>query len=480
MNKIDYGSFLNKDIIRYIPVKILPAISGLMTVFFLTRFLSISLYSEYTFLTASILLFIQLIAGWSNSSIIFFFNDFKDKKSLEHFKINVIIFQLILFIIGSLGFIIVVYFGIKDYKLVIVGLFIILFQILLNLFYSFLQAERQIILQVKSTVIQSCIQILGIYGCYYFKNENLINVFLVIFASYFFSIFFLLLTYKFKTDINYLRIRSMLDFSIAQKLFKYGLPICIWFFATQFYLTGDRIILKYYNISIMVGNYAAFRDLSVGLSGFITMPLLLASHPIIMQLGKDRDNKSQVEFILVNNIKILITLFSIVFTGLFLIGDSILLWIVGDKYLLDNNLMFLVLLTILFGTISIYLHKGLEIAGKTILMAKIAISISIFSLILNILLLPIYGVIGACIIALFSQIIYCIWIYYHSRSIFKINVSYNFLIFNLLVVFISFMLRHISNEFKLSISNNIFALFLSIFLLIYRSNEIKKQFYFNK
>ena len=73
MNKIDYGSFLNKDIIRYIPVKILPAISGLMTVFFLTRFLSFRLYSDYTFLTASILLFTQLIAGWSNSSIIFFF-----------------------------------------------------------------------------------------------------------------------------------------------------------------------------------------------------------------------------------------------------------------------------------------------------------------------------------------------------------------------------------------------------------------------
>jgi O-antigen/teichoic acid export membrane protein len=476
MNKIDYATFLNKDILRYIPVKILPAISGLITVFFLTRVLSVNLYSDYTFLAASILLFIQLVAGWSNSSIIYFINDFKDIRSIEHFKINVIFFQLLICIIGSFGFIIVVYLAIKDYQLVILGLLLMFSQILLNLLYSFLQAERQIILQVKSSVIQSCIQIFGIFGCFYFKSENLINVFFVIFLSYFFSILFLFFSYKFKSDINYFKIKHIIDFNIAKKLFKYGLPICVWFFATQFYSTGDRIILKYYNISKLVGNYAAFRDLSVGLSGFITMPLLLASHPIIMNLGKDRGNKYQVEIILVNNIKILITLFSIVFVGLFLIGDTILLWIVGDKYLLENYLMFLVLLSIFFGTISIYLQKGLEISGKTGLMAKIAIIISFLSLLLNITFLPIYGINGACIIALFSQIIYCIWIYCYSRSIFKLSISINFLASNFLIVFISLIFRNISNEMGFSLFSNVLIFSICFFLLIFLSNEIKKYF----
>jgi len=82
------------------------------------------------------------------------------------------------------------------------------------------------------------------------------------------------------------------DIVVCKKLIFYGLPICLWFFATQFFLVGDRILFKYFDIIDKVGNYASFRDLSVGLSGFITMPLLLATHPLIMQLWKKNDSRS--------------------------------------------------------------------------------------------------------------------------------------------------------------------------------------------
>ena len=476
MNKIDYGSFLNKDLIRYIPVKILPALSGLMTIFFLTRFLPLKLYSDYTFLAASILLFIQLIAGWSNSSIIFFFNDFKDNRSLEHFKLNVIFFQLIIFILGTFGFMIVVYLGIKNYKLVTICLLLMFFQIILGLFYSFLQAEREIILQVKSTIIQSSIQFFGIIICFYYKIENLINIFLVISSSYFISILFLFFTYHFKKDVNYFKIRSIIDFKIAKKLFKYGLPVCIWFFATQFYAIGDRILLKYFNINDLVGNYASFRDLSVGLSGFITMPLLMASHPIIMKMWKENVNIFEIELLLAKNIKLLITFFSIVFIGLFLVGDWVLSYIVGEKYLLDNNLMFFVLVSIFLGTVSIYLHKGLEVTGKTILMTKIALFVSICSFLLNYFLLPIYGVRAACIISLLSQFFYSILTYFFSKKIFKIKISYLFIFKNFGLVLLVFFLNYFL--FKLNI-NNLARLFLFLMFSSYLfiiSNEIKETF----
>ena len=208
---------------------------------------------------------------------------------------------------------------------------------------------------------------------------------------------------------------------------------------------------QYFNIKNLVGNYASFRDLSVGLSGFITMPLLMASHPIIMQMSKNSESKKQIETILSQNIKLLITLFTSVFIGIFLIGRSVLTFIVGEKYLLDNNLMFLVMLSILFGTIAMYLHKGLETTGKTILMAKIALTVAALSFIFNFLLLPIYGVKVACVIALVSQLVYCFLVYKYSKGVFKIEISYKFLFKNIFFLVLAFVFSNFVFEINLFI-----------------------------
>ena len=66
------------------------------------------------------------------------------------------------------------------------------------------------------------------------------------------------------------------------------------------------------------------------------------------------DMKYEIEKILSQNIKLLITLFTGVFIGVFLLGDYVLLYIVGEKYILDSNLMFLILLS---NSLSFYLSR---------------------------------------------------------------------------------------------------------------------------
>lgn len=473
MSKESDGYNLNKDILKYLPVKILPAISGLLTIYLLTRILSTSLYSNYVFIMATILLFGQLISGWINSSVIFFYSDYENKNSLNLFKINVIGLQLLLFAVGSFGFAISSYLGLNDFLLVILGLFLLLSQTFLNLLYSFLQAERRILVQIKSTAIQSIVQIVGILYCFVYQIENL-----YIIISIFLLSFFLASNYVMYFDNIYALIFNrknikLFDFNISKKILLYGLPVCVWFFASQFYVIGDRILFQYFNVKSLVGNYASFRDLSVGLSGFITMPLLMASHPIIMQMSKNNVSKEQIETILSQNIKLLITLFTSVFIGIFLIGDSALVFIVGEKYLLNNNMMFLVMLSILFGTISMYLHKGLETTGKTILMAKIALTVAGLSLIFNFLLLPIYGVKGSCVIALAAQIIYCFLVYKYSKEVFRIKISYKFLFNNIFFLALAFVFTNFvfNKESFLLVRLLVFIILVSYLLI--SSKELK-------
>jgi len=63
MHKKSYDNSLNKDILKYLPVKILPAFSGLLTIYLLTRTLSVSLYTDYAFIIATILLSSELLGS---------------------------------------------------------------------------------------------------------------------------------------------------------------------------------------------------------------------------------------------------------------------------------------------------------------------------------------------------------------------------------------------------------------------------------
>lgn len=439
MNKPSYGNNLNKDVLKYLPVKILPAFSGLLTIYFLTRTLSIPLYSNYAFITATILLFGQLISGWINSSVLFFYPDYIADNALNVLKINVIVLQLILYSLGAIGFVFTCYFGLKDFLIVIIGLLLLLSQTFLNLLYSFLQAERRIFVQIRSTSLQSLIQIIGILMCYFYWKENLYVILGVLFLSYFVASNYVMYSDKVYGLLFNDKSFSFLDFGIAKRILLYGLPVCVWFFASQFYAIGDRILFKYFDIHDLVGNYASFRDLSVGLSGFITMPLLMASHPIIVQMWKNDVSRGEIGNVLSQNIKLLITFFTPVFMGIFLVGDWVLTQVVGEKYLLDNNLMFLVVLSVFFATVSIYLHKGLEVTGRTILMAKTALSVAALSLFMNLLLIPTYGVEAACIVSVVSQIVYCLAVYWFSKNIISITLSYAFLFKNILFIVFAYL-----------------------------------------
>jgi len=474
MSKNNYVNSLNRDVLKYIPVKILPAFAGIFTIFLLTRTLSNSLYADYVFLIATILLFGQLIAGWVNSSVLYFYPDYVNNNSVDVLKINVILLQSVLFLFGSIIYILVSYLGLKNFKMVIIGLLLMLSQTFLSLLYSFLQAERRIFIQIRSTIIQSLIQIIGIGVCFIFYKEKLDVVFLVLFLSYFFASNYVMYCEGIFSLVFNKRQLSYLDFGISKDILLYGLPICIWFFATQFYSIGDRILFNYLKIDYLVSNYASFRDLSVGLSGFITMPLLMASHPLIIQMWKNSENLNKIEEIIATNIKLLITLFTPIFMGVFLLGDWLLIQVVGVKYLLETNLMFLVLTSIFFGILSMYLHKGLEVTGRTILMAKIAVLVAVLSLLLNFILIPVFGVFGACLVALLSQLIYCCTIYFHSKKVIKISISILFILKNIMFIAFSFLVKYFDQVNSIFV--NIIILTVCSVYIFYSSSELKSFF----
>ena len=160
MSKNSYANSLNRDVLKYLPVKILPAFAGVFTIFLLTRTLSTFLYADYVFLMATVLLFGQLIGGWINSSVLYFYPDYVANNSIDVLKINIILLQLILFLLGSIAYIIISYLGLKNFQIVIIGLLLILSQTFLP---RRLASNRQLMFPKMIMGLYSMMHC--IYGC---------------------------------------------------------------------------------------------------------------------------------------------------------------------------------------------------------------------------------------------------------------------------------------------------------------------------
>jgi O-antigen/teichoic acid export membrane protein len=387
-----------------------------------------------------------------------------------------IVLQFSLFLLGIIGFFVVSYFGLKSFKLILLGALLLLSQSFIGLFYSFLQAERRVLIQIKASIIQSITQLSCFAICYTFFKEDLGLVLFSFFLSYFLPIIYIVYVDRIFNLLSHKGSYNLIDLNISKKIISYGLPVCIWFFLFQFYSVGDRILLKYFGITNLVANYVSFRDLALGLSAFITNPLLMASHPIIMQLSKKDGKIVDIQEIISKNIKLLIAFFTPAIIGLFFFGESIFYLIVGKNYMLDTNLMFLVVLSIFFSSVSMYLHKGLETNGKTVLMAKIAFFVALISLIANYIFIPLYGVLACCLVSVLSQVLYCVSVYYHTRKIYQLKLSILFIIKNLAVATISYITVKLVFEGEVYLINKIVVFIIFIIFLFLTTNESRLLF----
>lgn len=469
-----------RDTLIYFPVKFLPGLSGLLTIYVLTHTLSTTLYGYYSFVIAAIVLSGQLVNGWINSAVVYLFPDYNKTNQVMVLHVNVIAIQLGFFTFGAICFSLTSYFAHINFWIIIMGLLLLCAQSFLSVSNSFLQVERKISIQAKGATIQSLLQIFGVVLCCWFFKQNLLAIFFTLFLSYFIANLYMIYVEDVLIKIGRFQIFSSITRLHVNRILRYGLPVCGWLFATQFYILGDRILFKYLNVNSQVGNYIAFKDLAIGLAALMTTPLLLASHPIIMRSWKkEKDNKA-IEKVLTQNIEWLITLFTICFCALLLIGKWLLIQIVGSTYVLSENLMFFVLVSVFLSAISSYLHKGLEVVGKTVLMLKIAMLVSLLGFAFNILVIPSYGVLGASAVAMLVHFLYCVVIYSYSRKIFYISFSGNFVLKHFFLVVFVYYTVHYLPFLQLALQYRFGMLLLAVIYVLFSSKNIKSILFARK
>jgi O-antigen/teichoic acid export membrane protein len=402
-----------KDVLAYLPVKILPGVAGLTTIFILTHYLSPSEYGSYSVALTIILLAVQIAGTWLSNSVLYLYSKYSSSL-LNEFLAFVLRFQIKIGVPASLLVFVAMFFTSGELLISILSALLVFAQLIQSLALTYLQADRKISSQTAIVSFQVTFQMITLFVLIsVFQGKAWIGVAALLFGY----AFGLAVAWKSIGMSNILSCKTDSDLKLERRLIDYGIPMCLWFFAVQFNMVGDRIFLGNSGFSKELGGYASFRDLMSGCTAFLLMPMLMATHPILMKVWRNGEGKREVQNILTNGVKYVSYIFIPLMIFVESIGDGVTKIAFGNGYNVKHIVMFLTIFSLYIGALSIYVQRALEITGTTKKMGLVAAITAIFILPLFYLFVPRYGVEGAAFITAFGQLFYFLIIWFMAKEI---------------------------------------------------------------
>lgn len=403
----NYKRFVRRDILFYVPVKLLPALSGLLSIIILSRNLTPAQYGTYSVVIITNLLAAQVAGGWLTSAVLYLYPDYSGQKR-DFQTLTLQIQAAIVIPAAATVFLLLVYFT-HAIDIAIIGIIALILYVFQCLIQTLLQCSREVPTQIYAVVVQCVTQVSILWILVQRWTGKELAALTAIAMGYAASILCMIAIGKIPVGLRrpFDRITSI---DVLRKLSTYGTPMCVWFFASQFISVGDRLILKKVGSSDVLGQYASFKDLMVGSAGLMAMPLLLASHPIIMAMWKDGSKRTEIEEIIVTNAKLVTLFFAPLLAFLYVSGPEFIELVLGPRYAPSRAIMLIVVVSVYVNCLSVYAQKGLEVTGNTILMAKLISMTATGCLVANVVFARAYGVTAAATICLCGSAMYLLMV----------------------------------------------------------------------
>ncbi|AJF62654.1 MAG: Polysaccharide biosynthesis protein [archaeon GW2011_AR20] len=230
---------------------------------------------------------------------------------------------------------------------------------------------------------------------------------------------------------------------ITKELLKFSLPL---FFAGLFTLIikwGDILLIGYFKTASDVGIYNATLA-TANLLTLVPAALIILFLPIITNLYSKK-NKKEINKVSVRTSKWIFFCNLPIFIVLLIFSKDILRIMFGNEYVIGTASFIILLLGYIIHSLSHINSSILIMLKKTKIVFYIGFVTSLFSIIINLLLIPRYGIIGGAIGTSFALILdYLIYAFlaYRFTGIFIIRPFYfKFIISALLSALVIYLLK---------------------------------------
>jgi len=290
------------------------------------------------------------------------------------------------------------------------------------------------------------------------------------------SILLFFLIYKFRF---YSSAQGIFSKKILRESISYGLPLALSSVPFIILNTGDRYIIAAFLGAEDVAVYSVSYNLCYYLKELLVSPLNLALVPLIFKFWED-GKKEEIRELLANIIRYFM-MFAIPVCFLsVLISHDLITLLASEKYARSAQVVPFVLIGVFLQALDFPLSAGLHFAKKTTVILSIMIVAASVNIGLNLLLVPVYGIMGAAFATLISYVGYSLAFYLISRKYFAFKVHYSkiaqYAVFSLICFlcaswYSSFF--HIQSQL-INIVNTTFAFFsVYLLLLFFIDKEIK-------
>jgi len=205
----------------------------------------------------------------------------------------------------------------------------------------------------------------------------------------------------------YIRSRKLqcgeFSFPVLRKALQYGVPLFAWDIIGSIFIYADRYLVQYYLGSEALGIYSAGYNLSQYMYEFLAHPLNRAILPVAMAAWVQKGEEETKEFLSKTLRYYLLIAIPGTF-GFIAVSENVVLLMASEKYREAAELIpYIVVGGMTFAGCLVF-RTTLLIKQKTGLLACLMVFACILNIVMNVLLIPRCGLVGAALSTLLSYL----------------------------------------------------------------------------
>lgn len=408
---------LIKDMGKYLPAQIIPAIIGFISIPIITRLFPPGEYGNYVLVIATVGV-LSTIVGWLSMSIIRFYPAYERDGKLDEFYGNIIKLTIISILVVSLiasGIFIVLrsHISTKLYPLVWLGMPVFILTSGFGVLLHFLRAKRQVSWYSGFRIWNSIAAIsFGIWlvMAFHFGVNGLLWGYILSLAIVF--------PFLWKKAVGGVSSSPKgISFPLTLEMTKYSFPLVAGNLAAWILSLSDRYILEFFRGSQEVGIYSASYSISEKSIMLLGALFMLASGPISMNIWEKAGKERSQEFISkLTRYYLIICLPAVV--GISVLAKPLIGILTPQEYYEGYRIIPLVALGAFFLGLQQRFQAGPVFYKRTHFIMFSIIASGLLNLGLNFLLIPDYGYMAAAITTFISYVFLLFLMITTSRRLF--------------------------------------------------------------
>ncbi|PER75499.1 hypothetical protein CN487_27665 [Bacillus cereus] len=480
LNISDSGLF------KYAMATLIPAIINVLSMMIFTRIFLPSEYGLYSLVITTTNIVTIILSQWIVQSIQRYRHAYTVENKKEEFN-NYLIYMMQVITIGTLlsavilNVFLVGFRIMEDYLMYWLSVVIIISQSIYSILITLYQADLRPQMYRNYQILNNVLKFSFIMLLIIFVMRDIRILLIGTIISNIILISMMICNSNLKFSLRFSSIDKKAFMQFVLQFTRYGMPMLGWFLGTSILQMIDRYMLQVYRSSVEVGIYSANSTLVTMSLGLICAPVLLTLHPIIMSKAAKSDKDelarlitrgSQIFLLIVTPITIYITLYRYDIVGILL----------GEAYRIGADIVPVTMVGYFLWNIAMFGHKGHEIHKKTKSMLVYVLIAASFNVVINLILIPLYGYMGAAYATSVSLTIYPILIYFTSKKYipwkFPIKTLFRVGIISVINIVIAILFTNIFEIFIpriLSIVLGFIVYILTYVFLLIKTKEIDSE-----